>query len=157
MSFPCFICNRVFLRSQDRTAHIKQKNDMVHREYVRDRAKTLEHFVIHHQSPIEAIKGLWGDPAFSRDLVYKPAKLFRGSVLTEEERMFSEMWTAGFWNAAQVHVTFLTPVFKENLMSHIEINSPRRDSCSSHYCFRQDSVDTIFWKQVCISILSHSW
>jgi len=41
MSFPCFVCNRVFLRSQDRTAHIRQKNDTVHREYVRDRAKTL--------------------------------------------------------------------------------------------------------------------
>jgi len=66
-----------------------------------------EHFIVHHRNPIEVIKGLWGDPAFSTDLVYKPVKLFRGSLQTEKERIFSEMWTAGFWNAAQVDVVFL--------------------------------------------------
>jgi hypothetical protein len=66
-----------------------------------------EHFFIRHRDPIEAIKALWGDPSFLNDLVYKPAKLFRGKVQTEEERMFSEMWTGGFWNAAQVCFTFL--------------------------------------------------
>jgi hypothetical protein len=61
-----------------------------------------EHFTIHHRDPVETIKALWGDPAFSNDLVYKPARLFRRSVESEEERIFSEMWTSGFWNAAQV-------------------------------------------------------
>ena len=61
-----------------------------------------EHFTIRHRDPVEAIKALWGDPSFTSDLVYKPAKLFRGQKISEEERMFSEMWTGGYWNAAQV-------------------------------------------------------
>lgn len=66
-----------------------------------------EHFTVRHRDPLEAIKALWGDPSFTNDLVYKPAKLFRGSVMIEKERMFSEMWTAGFWNAAQVWHTHI--------------------------------------------------
>ena len=65
-----------------------------------------EYFTVRHRDPIEAIKGLWGDPAFAQDLVYKPAKLFRGTKQTEEERMFSEMWTGGLWNAAQVRTKY---------------------------------------------------
>lgn len=72
------------------------------RLFFRDRPD--EHFTVRYRNPIEAIKGLWGDPAFANDLVYKPAKMFRGAKQTEEERMFSEMWTSGFWNAAQVCV-----------------------------------------------------
>ena len=63
-----------------------------------------EFFTVRHRNPIEAIKALWGDPAFASGLVYKPAKLFRGERRTEDERMYSEMWTGGFWNAAQVEV-----------------------------------------------------
>ncbi|KIK58438.1 hypothetical protein GYMLUDRAFT_171155 [Collybiopsis luxurians FD-317 M1] len=59
-----------------------------------------EHFYIHHCNPIEAIKALWGDPVSANDLVYKLAKLFQGKI-------FSEMWTAGFWNAVQVHEVLL--------------------------------------------------
>ncbi|KAE9389172.1 hypothetical protein BT96DRAFT_762258, partial [Gymnopus androsaceus JB14] len=40
----------------------------------KDRPK--EFFTIRHRNPINAIKALWGDPAFSKDLVYKPAKMF---------------------------------------------------------------------------------
>jgi hypothetical protein len=61
-----------------------------------------EQFTIYHRDPVNAIKALWGDPSFSNDLVYKPARLFRGSDQREEHRIFSEMWTGGFWNAAQV-------------------------------------------------------
>lgn len=61
-----------------------------------------EHFTIRYRDPVEAIKGLWGDPSFANDLVYKPAKMFRGQTQTEEERIYTEMWTGGFWNAAQV-------------------------------------------------------
>lgn len=61
-----------------------------------------EHFTIRHRNPVEAIKALWGDPYFAEHLVYKPGKLFQGKELNEEQRIFSEMWTAGFWNAAQV-------------------------------------------------------
>ena len=101
-----------------------------------------EHFVIHHRNPIEVIKGLWGDPAFSKDLVHKPAKLFRGSVQTEAERIFLEMWTAGFWNAAQVFTSFSTSFM--NPICHTGINSYRRDNCSSYHCLQQDSIDPIF-------------
>ena len=61
-----------------------------------------EVFTVHHRDPLEAIKALWGDPAFAEHLVYKPGKLFHGTEQTEENRIFSEMWTAGFWNAVQV-------------------------------------------------------
>ena len=64
-----------------------------------------EYFTVCHRDPLEAIKGLWGDPAFAKDLVYKPAKLFLAQKETEEECMFSEMWTGGFWNAAQASIT----------------------------------------------------
>ncbi|KAF5349885.1 hypothetical protein D9757_013996 [Collybiopsis confluens] len=60
-----------------------------------------DHFTVHHRDPIQAIKALWGDPAFAEHLIYKPGKLFYGKKQTENMRMFSEMWTAGFWNAVQ--------------------------------------------------------
>ncbi|KAF5381819.1 hypothetical protein D9757_008321 [Collybiopsis confluens] len=60
-----------------------------------------DHFIMHHRDPVQAIKALWGDPAFAKHLVYKPGKLFYGSKQTESYRMFSEMWTGGFWNAVQ--------------------------------------------------------
>ncbi|KIK51245.1 hypothetical protein GYMLUDRAFT_142519, partial [Collybiopsis luxurians FD-317 M1] len=52
-----------------------------------------EHFTIRYWDPLEAIKGLWGNPSFAGDLVYKLAKLFWGTKLIEEDRIFSEMWT----------------------------------------------------------------
>ncbi|KAJ3964841.1 hypothetical protein EV361DRAFT_975920 [Lentinula raphanica] len=61
-----------------------------------------EVFTIHHRDPVEAIKALWGDPSLARDLVYQPAKIFRKEAEpTEENRIFSEMWTGGFWNSVQ--------------------------------------------------------
>ncbi|KAF5361204.1 hypothetical protein D9757_013606 [Collybiopsis confluens] len=60
-----------------------------------------EHFTVHYRDPIEAIKSLWGDPALAEHLVYKPGKLFFGPIQSEENRIFSEMWTGGFWNAVQ--------------------------------------------------------
>ncbi|KIK69406.1 hypothetical protein GYMLUDRAFT_237209 [Collybiopsis luxurians FD-317 M1] len=60
-----------------------------------------EYFTIHHCNPMEAIKGLWGDPAFANNLVHELAKLFQGTKQTEEEWIYSEMWMGGLWNAAQ--------------------------------------------------------
>ncbi|KAF5355407.1 hypothetical protein D9757_015183 [Collybiopsis confluens] len=60
-----------------------------------------EHFTVRYRDPVEAIKGLWGSPAFAEHLVYKPAKLFRREEETDENRIYSEMWTGGLWNAAQ--------------------------------------------------------
>ena len=64
--------------------------------------RPTEFFTIRHRDPIDAIKALWGDPAFSKDLVYKPAKMFQGQRQTEDQWIYSEMWTGGLWNAAQV-------------------------------------------------------
>ena len=61
-----------------------------------------EYFTVRHRNPIEAIRGLWGDPSFTNHLIYKPAKMFRGKKKTEDERMYSEMWTGGSWNTVQV-------------------------------------------------------
>ncbi|KAF9064845.1 hypothetical protein BDP27DRAFT_1169415, partial [Rhodocollybia butyracea] len=63
--------------------------------------KPGEHFTVYHRDPVEAIKALWGDPAFAEHLVYKPGKLFRGAEQTENNCIYSEMWTTGFWNAVQ--------------------------------------------------------
>lgn len=69
-----------------------------------------EYFTVRYRDPIEAVKALWGEPAFSKDLVCKPAKVFR--VQTEDQRIYSEMWTGGLWNAAQVcKYTFLDACF----------------------------------------------
>ncbi|KAF9059480.1 hypothetical protein BDP27DRAFT_1385796 [Rhodocollybia butyracea] len=63
--------------------------------------KPGEHFTVYHRDPVEAIKALWGDPAFAEHLVYKPGKLFCGAEQTENNCIYSEMWTTGFWNAVQ--------------------------------------------------------
>ncbi|KAF5362693.1 hypothetical protein D9757_014516 [Collybiopsis confluens] len=63
-----------------------------------------EHFIVRHRNALDAIRALWGDPAFSNDLVYKPVKLFRHPSRTSEDRVFNEMWTGGFWNAAQERI-----------------------------------------------------
>ncbi|KAF5349741.1 hypothetical protein D9757_014553 [Collybiopsis confluens] len=60
-----------------------------------------EKFIVWHRNPLDAIKALWGDPSFSTKLVYKPVKVFKGDINSEEERLFSEMWTGSFWNAVQ--------------------------------------------------------
>jgi hypothetical protein len=65
--------------------------------------KPEEHFTVHHRDPVEAIKALWGDSTFAEHLVYRPEKLFcGGGAQTKDNCIFSEMWTAGYWNAVQV-------------------------------------------------------
>ena len=41
MDFPCFVCEKIFTRSQDRSAHLRLKNDHLHQEYVRGQAASL--------------------------------------------------------------------------------------------------------------------
>ena len=88
--------------------------------------------MIHHQSPIKVIKGLWGDPAFANLLVYKPAKLFKKSKQTEEEHMYSKMWMGGFWNAAQVLIC-ISFYHNSLLTCNKDSYSSRRDYCSGNY------------------------
>lgn len=63
-----------------------------------------EFFFVRHRDPIEAIRGLWGDPAFAEHLVYKPAKMFRNSARGKKDRIYHEMWSGALWNGVQVHV-----------------------------------------------------
>jgi hypothetical protein len=61
-------------------------------------------FTIRHRDIIESIRSLWGDSAHAKNLVYAPRKVFTDNSKTN--RVFSEMWTAKWWNTIQV--TFLT-------------------------------------------------
>lgn len=61
-----------------------------------------EFFIVRHRNPIEAIRGLWGDPAFAKHLVYKPAKIFRNTDARTKNRIYNEMWTGSLWNGIQV-------------------------------------------------------
>lgn len=61
-----------------------------------------EFFFVRHRDPIEAIRGLWGDPAFAEHLVYKPVKMFRNSDRGKKDRIYNEMWTGALWNGIQV-------------------------------------------------------
>ena len=49
--------------------------------------------------PVEAIKGLWGEPSFVNHLVCGLTMTFQEA---EDQRIYSEMWTGGFLNALQV-------------------------------------------------------
>jgi Plavaka transposase len=55
---------------------------------------------IHYRNPIESIKSLWADPALSQDIVFRPTKVFSDS--TQQNHIFSEMWTSKWWHALQV-------------------------------------------------------
>lgn len=73
-----------------------------------------EFYLIRHRNPIEAIQGLWGDPAFAEHLVYKPAKIFRNDRRGKKNRIYNEMWTGALWNGIQVDL---------KLDSYLAINS----------------------------------
>lgn len=59
-----------------------------------------EPYLMRHRDVIDAIKSLWGDPALSEHLVYKPKKIFSDS--NKSNRIYSEMWTGKWWSAIQV-------------------------------------------------------
>jgi hypothetical protein len=59
-----------------------------------------EKYRIQYRDPIEAIKSLWGDPAFAQHLVYAPKRVF--SDANKKNRIYSEMWTGTWWGAVQV-------------------------------------------------------
>lgn len=58
--------------------------------------------MVYHRDPLEAIRGLWGDPAFAEHLVYKPGKFFATEERTRDDRIYHEMWSARTWHALQV-------------------------------------------------------
>jgi len=64
----------------------------------KDRPK--EKYTIRFGDPIEAIKSLWADPANAEHLVYAPKKVYSDS--SKSSHIFSEMWTAKWWQVLQV-------------------------------------------------------
>lgn len=59
-----------------------------------------ELYLLRMRNPVEAIRGLWGDPALAKHLVYRPRKIFANA--TKANRIYSEMWSGNWWYAAQV-------------------------------------------------------
>ncbi|KIK52510.1 hypothetical protein GYMLUDRAFT_180028, partial [Collybiopsis luxurians FD-317 M1] len=60
-----------------------------------------EYFTVHHRNLVEAIQGLWGDPAFADLLVYKPGKFFQDSDHSCNDQIFHKMWSGIMWNVTQ--------------------------------------------------------
>ena len=59
-----------------------------------------EKHTIRYRGVIDAIKCLWGEPAFSKHMVYAPKKVF--SDASRSNRIYSEMWTGSWWHVIQV-------------------------------------------------------
>ena len=64
----------------------------------RDREE--EEHLVWYRDIIEAIKALLGNPAYAKDIVYRPKRIFTDR--SKSKRIFSEMWTGVWWNAIQV-------------------------------------------------------
>lgn len=64
----------------------------------RDREE--EEHLVRYRDIIEAIKALLGNPAYAKDIVYRPKRIFTDR--SKSKRIFSEMWTGVWWNAIQV-------------------------------------------------------
>lgn len=90
-----------------------------------------EFFIIRHRNPVDAIQGLWGDPAFAEHLVYKPVRMFRNADRGRRNRIFNEMWTGALWNGVQVS----SKLVNYNLRVIIHFPSfPETGTCRSHPC-----------------------
>ncbi|KAI1785254.1 hypothetical protein LXA43DRAFT_976331 [Ganoderma leucocontextum] len=56
-------------------------------------------FTIRYRNVLDGICSLWGDPALSKHLVYKPRHVFTDA--TRQKRIYSEMSTGNWWHAIQ--------------------------------------------------------
>jgi len=59
-----------------------------------------EEFILRHRNVIDAVKSLWGDPALTEHLVYRPKQIFHNAK--KRNRVYSEMWTGKWWQHTQV-------------------------------------------------------
>ncbi|TFY64417.1 hypothetical protein EVJ58_g2643 [Rhodofomes roseus] len=55
--------------------------------------------LVRYRDIIEAIKALLGNPAYAKDIVYRPRRAFTDS--TKTKRIFTEMWTGIWWKSVQ--------------------------------------------------------
>lgn len=60
---------------------------------------TQEH-LIQYRNPLHAIQSLWGNPAHTEQLVYRPEKMWSDSG--KGSRLYNEMWTGDWWWKLQV-------------------------------------------------------
>ena len=56
--------------------------------------------LIHYRDPLEAIRTLLGNPAYAKDIVYRPRRIFTNP--RKEKRIYHEMWTGNWWYGIQV-------------------------------------------------------
>ena len=73
----------------------------------RDRLE--EKHTIRFRNILEIIRCLWGDPALSQYMVYRPSKIF--SDQRRNNRIYSEMWTGSWWHAVQVCLTLAADIY----------------------------------------------
>jgi len=109
-----------------------------------------EKYTIRYHDPVEAIKSLWADPSNADHLVFAPKKIF--SDTSKKNRIFSEMWTGKWWHSVQV-----CAIVKLSI-SLLILFSQTSSSCNSgtrNYRYRQNTANTVLWKQSRLSCLSH--
>ena len=59
-----------------------------------------EEHTVHFRDILEAIQALLGNPAHTKEICYRPRKVF--SDQTRSNRIYSEMWTGMWWSTIQV-------------------------------------------------------
>ena len=59
-----------------------------------------EEHIVHFRDILEAIQALLGNPAHTKQIVYRPRRVFSDETRTNQ--IYSEMWTGLWWNAIQV-------------------------------------------------------
>ena len=59
-----------------------------------------EQLELFYRDPVECVKELLGNPAFSHVLHYAPEQIYEDSSCTE--RIYNEMWSANWWWETQV-------------------------------------------------------
>jgi hypothetical protein len=59
-----------------------------------------EKYLIRYRDPLAAIRALLGNPAYAKDIVYVPKKVFSDSE--RKNRVYNEMWTGKWWTGVQV-------------------------------------------------------
>ncbi|KIK52518.1 hypothetical protein GYMLUDRAFT_251123 [Collybiopsis luxurians FD-317 M1] len=70
-------------------------------KYLLFRDRPNEYFTVHHRNLVKAIQGIWGDPAFTNFLVYKPGKFFWDSDRSCDGQIFHKMWLGIMWIVTQ--------------------------------------------------------
>ncbi|KAJ6540166.1 hypothetical protein DFH09DRAFT_1249545 [Mycena vulgaris] len=61
--------------------------------------RPAEKYLIRYRDPLTAIETLLGNPAYAKDVVYVPKKVF--SDTDRDNRVYNEMWTGRWWTGVQ--------------------------------------------------------